>query len=71
MIGPAIHWNYIYVCYSVVLDVRRVIIGTRKRIENLIGDLVDCGACLRRPQNIFGRVRNMEVGSMSHGDKHH
>ena len=32
---------------------RRVILGTRKRIKDLIGDLVDC--------DIFGRVRNVEV----------
>ena len=40
---------------------RRVILGTRERIKDLIGDLVDCGACFRRPHNIFGRVRNVEV----------
>ena len=27
----------------------------------LFGDLVDCGACISRPHNIFGRVRSMEV----------
>ena len=40
---------------------RRVILGTRKRIKDVIGDLVDCGACFRRLHNIFGRVRNVEV----------
>ena len=46
---------------SVVLNVRRVILGTRKSTSDLIGDLVDCGACFHRPHNIFGRVRNVEV----------
>ena len=46
---------------SVVLDVRRVILDTRKTIKDLISGLVDCGACFRRPHNIFGRVRNVEV----------
>ena len=46
---------------SVVLNVRRVILGTRKCIRDLIGDFVDCGAYFRRPHNIFGRVRNVEV----------
>ena len=46
---------------SVVLNVRRVILDTRKCIKGLIGDFVDCGACFRRPHNIFGRVRNVEV----------
>ena len=32
-----------------------------KSIKDLISDLVDCGACFRRPHNIFGRVRNVEV----------
>ena len=40
--------------YSVVLNVQRVILGTRKCIKDLIGDFVDCGACFRRPHNIFG-----------------
>ena len=46
---------------SVVLNVRRVILDTRKCIKGLIGDFVDYGACFRRPHNIFGRVRNVEV----------
>ena len=40
---------------------RRVILDTRKSIKDLISDLVDCGACFRRPHTIFGRVRNVEV----------
>ena len=51
----------VIVVYSVVLDVRRVILDIRISIKDLISDLVDCGACFRRPHNIFGRVRNMEV----------
>ena len=42
------------VANSVVLNVRRVIVDTRKYIKGLIGDFVDCGAC-------FHRVRNVEV----------
>ena len=38
-----------------------MILGTRKRIKDLIGDFVDCGACFRRSHNIFTRVRNVEV----------
>ena len=38
-----------------------MILGTRKHIKDLIGDLVDCGPVFRRPHNIFGRVRNVEV----------
>ena len=62
VIRQANTWNFIFgVANSVVLDVRRVILGTRKRIKDLIGDLVDCGDCFRRPHNIFVRVRNVEV----------
>ena len=43
---------------SVVYNVRRVILDTRKCIKGLIGDFVDCGACFRRPYGIF---RNVEV----------
>ena len=39
---------------SVVLNVRRVILDTRKCIKGLFGDFVDCGACFRRPHGIFG-----------------
>ena len=45
----------------VVLDVRRVILDIWKSIKDLISDLVDCGACFRRPHNIFGRVRKVEA----------
>ena len=37
-----------------------MIFGTRKRIKDILV-IVDCGACFRRPHNIFGRVRNVEV----------
>ena len=30
-------------------------------MKEFISVLVDCGACLSRPHNIFGRVRNGEV----------
>ena len=42
---------------SLVLNVRRVILDTRKCIRGLIGDFVDCGACFRRPHGISGTWR--------------
>ena len=33
----------------------------QKSVKEFISVLVDCGACLSRPHNIFGRVRNVEV----------
>ena len=38
-----------------------MILDIRKSIKDLISDLVDCGACFRRPHNEFDRVRNVEV----------
>ena len=36
-------------------------LNIRKSLKELISVLVDCGACLSRPHNIFGIVRSVEV----------
>ena len=64
---PANVIKYLYVCYGcpemyiILYYSGESDLNIRKSVKELISVLVDCGACLSRPHNIFGRVRNVEV----------
>ena len=65
---PANVVRYLYVWYScpemyiiVYLSSGESDLNIQKSIKEFINVLVDCGACLSRPHNIFGRVRSVEV----------
>ena len=65
---PANVIKYLYICHScpemyiiLYLSSGESDSNIRKIVKEFISVLVDCGASLSRPHNIFGRIRNVEV----------